>query len=129
MRAAARKLSDDHAGVRDAPEVSAYARQRRSRLFIVRQLEAVRALTPDGRLLFGARCARLFAYGFLSVALVLYLSAVGLSDRQIGLLLTMTLLGDTVISLGISTAADRTGRRAMLIVGALLMTLPADCLR
>jgi MFS family permease len=88
----------------------------------VRQLEPVRALTPDGRLLFGTRCARLFAYGFLSVALVLYLRAVGLSDRQIGLLLTMTLLGDTVISLGITTAADRTGRRNMLIVGALLMT-------
>ena len=85
--------------------------------------EAFRALTPDGRLLFGTRCARLFAYGFLSVVLVLYLSAVGLSDRQIGLLLTMTLLGDTVISLGISTAADRIGRRKMLIVGGLLMTL------
>jgi MFS family permease len=76
---------------------------------------------PDVRILFGTRCARLFAYGFLSVVLVLYLSAVGLSDRQIGLLLTMTLLGDTVISLGISTTADRTGRRKMLVVGGLLM--------
>src|SRR5262249_59669538 len=86
-------------------------------------IEVFRALTSDGRLLFGTRCARLFAYGFLSVALVLYLSAVGLSDRQIGLLLTMTLLGDTVISLGITTVADRAGRRKMLIVGALLMAL------
>jgi MFS family permease len=84
-------------------------------------LDAVRALTPDVRLLFGTRCARLFAYGFLSVVLVLYLSSVGLSDREIGLLLTMTLLGDTAISLWISTAADRTGRRKMLVVGALLM--------
>src|SRR5262245_45546271 len=33
----------------------------------------------------------------------------------------MTLLGDTVISLAISTTADRTGRRKMLIVGGLLM--------
>lgn len=90
-------------------------------LFAVEGIDAVRALTPDVRILFGTRCARLFAYGFLSVVLVLYLSAVGLSDRQIGLLLTMTLLGDTVMSLGISTTADRTGRRKMLVVGALLM--------
>ena len=90
-------------------------------MFPVPRAEAFRALTPDARLLFGTRCARLFAYGFLSVVLVLYLSAVGLSDRRIGLLLTMTLLGDTVISLWISTAADRIGRRKMLIVGGLLM--------
>jgi len=87
----------------------------------VLQVDALRALTTDGRLLFGTRCARLFAYGFLSVVLVLYLSAIGLSDGQIGLLLTMALLGDTVISLWLSTAADRIGRRTMLIVGALLM--------
>ena len=35
----------------------------------------------------------------------------------------MTLLGDTVISLWITTAADRIGRRRMLILGALLMVL------
>jgi MFS family permease len=93
----------------------------RSRPFVVPGRDAFRALTPDVRILFGTRCARLFAYGFLSVVLVLYLSAVGLSDRQIGLLLMMTLLGDTVISLGISTTADRTGRRKMLVVGGLLM--------
>lgn len=86
------------------------------------QIDVLRTLTTDGWLLFGTRCARLFAYGFLSVVLVLYLSAIGLSDRQIGLLLTMALLGDTVISLWLSTAADRIGRRLMLVVGALLMT-------
>jgi MFS family permease len=88
----------------------------------VLEIDALRALTTDGRLLFGTRCARLFAYGFLSVVLVLYLSALGLRDSQIGLLLTMALLGDTVISLWLSTTADRIGRRTMLIVGALLMT-------
>ena len=78
-------------------------------------------LTPDGRLLFSTRIARLFAYGFLSVVLVLYLTEVGLTETQIGLLLTLTLVGDTVISLWITTTADRIGRRRMLIVGAGLM--------
>lgn len=80
-------------------------------------------LTPDGYLLFGTRLARLFAYGFLSVVLVLYLDQVGLSTTQIGLLLTLTLLGDTLISLWITTQADRIGRKRMLLAGAALMLL------
>jgi MFS family permease len=74
-------------------------------------------------LLFLTRSVRMFAYGFLSVVLVLYLKAVGLTEEQIGLLLTVTLLGDTVLSLWITTAADRIGRKRMLILGALLMAL------
>src|SRR5438094_3169507 len=78
-------------------------------------------LRPDGYVLFATRIVRMFAYGFLSVVLVLYLADVGLSDTVIGVLLSLTLLGDTVISLWVTTIADRIGRRRMLIVGALLM--------
>src|SRR4051794_16828180 len=84
---------------------------------------ALRTLTPDGRLLFGTRCVRLFAYGLLSVVLVLYLTEIGLTEVQVGLLLTLILLGDTAISLWITTAADRLGRRRMLVAGSLLMAL------
>lgn len=78
-------------------------------------------LTADGRLLFAARSLRMFAYGFLAVVLALYLAEIGLTAGEIGLLITLTLIGDTVISLWITTAADRIGRRRMLIVGAGLM--------
>jgi MFS family permease len=44
-----------------------------------------------------------------------------LSESQTGILLTLTLVGDTVISLYLTTRADRMGRRRMLIVGAILM--------
>jgi len=81
----------------------------------------IRTLSPDGNFLFITRIARMFGYGFLSVVLVLYLEQVGLSQVRIGLLLTLTLIGDTIISLWITTNADRIGRRRMLIVGALLM--------
>src|SRR5947209_1716829 len=91
--------------------------------FNLPHLQALRALTPDGRLLFATRCARLFAYGMLSVVLVLYLKAVGLSEDRIGLLLMLTLLGDTVISLWLTTTADHFGRKRTLIAGALLMAL------
>jgi hypothetical protein len=43
----------------------------------------------DARLLFAARIVRLFAYGFVAVVLVLYLSAIGLDDHRIGLLLSL----------------------------------------
>ena len=79
------------------------------------------ALTADGKGLFATRIARLFAYGFLSVILVLFLKETGLRETQIGLLLTLTLIGDTVVSLLITTSADRFGRRRMLITGSLLM--------
>ncbi len=80
-------------------------------------------LTHDGWVLFGTRLVRLFAYGLLSVVLALYLSAVGLSDRAIGVLLTLTLVGDAAISLLITRLADRVGRRRMLLAGAGLMIL------
>jgi predicted MFS family arabinose efflux permease len=78
-------------------------------------------LSRDVRLLFAARTVRLFAYGFLSVVLVLYLTAAGLDERRVGLLLTLTLAGDAAISLWITTSADRIGRRRMLLAGAALM--------
>src|SRR6516164_7015494 len=82
-------------------------------------------LTADGWLLFVTRFARLFAYGFLSVVLILYLKEAGLSESEIGLLLTLTLLGDTAVSLWITTTADRRGRRKMLVAGGLLMLFAA----
>ena len=81
------------------------------------------ALSRDVRLLFATRIFRLFAYGLVSVVLVLHLAAAGLSETQIGLLLTLTLLGDAAISLWITTRADRAGRRRMLLLGAMLMIL------
>lgn len=89
----------------------------------LREIQALQALTPDGRLLFGTRMVRLFAYGFLSVVLALYLTQLGLSETQIGWLLTWTLASDAIISLGITGIADRVGRRRMLLLGTGLMAL------
>ena len=82
---------------------------------------ALKSLTSDGWLLFLTRFVRLFAYGSLSVILVFYLVGLGLTTSQTGLLLTLTLAGDIVISLYLTTRADRIGRRRMLIAGAILM--------
>ena len=84
---------------------------------------SLRGLDRNARLLFAMRTLRMFGYGFLAVALVLYLDALGLDAWVIGVVLSLTLVGDTVVSLWLTTHADRLGRRRVLVVGAILMTL------
>lgn len=50
--------------------------------------------------------------------LVLYLEQLDFSGRKIGLFLSLTLLGDVVVSLCVAWTADRLGRRRMLAVGS-----------
>ncbi len=77
--------------------------------------------TRDTTLLVAARITRLFAYGFLSVILALYLTEIGFSEAATGVLLTLTLAGDAGVSLWLTTTADRFGRRRTLVVGGALM--------
>ena len=84
---------------------------------------SLRGLDRDGRLLFLTRVLRMFGYGFLAVVLVLYLAALGLDAVTIGSILTLTLVGDTLISLWLTTRADRIGRRRVLVAGSLLMVV------
>src|SRR5512134_2120268 len=93
----------------------------RAALINLPEVTALQHLLPDGRLLLVQRALRMFAYGFLSVILVLYLVELKLTDTQIGILLSGTLAGDAVLSLWITLIADRVGRRRMLLIGAALM--------
>jgi len=77
----------------------------------------------DLGLLFAGRMLRLFGYGFVSIPLVLYLTALGLDEAAVGLLLSLTLLGDILLSLLLTTSADRLGRRRTLVLGAALIVL------
>jgi MFS family permease len=81
------------------------------------------SLSHDGWLLFATCSVRSFAYGFLSVILGLYLDAIGLSPASIGWIFTAALAGGAVMTIIITAVADRFGRKALLIVGAVLMAL------
>ena len=81
------------------------------------------ALDRDGRLLFLLRTLRMFGYGFLAVVLVLYLAELGLPAAAIGAILTLSLVGDTLISLWLTVQADRLGRRRVLIASSALVFL------
>jgi MFS family permease len=77
----------------------------------------------DVTILFAMRTVRMAAYGGLAIVLALYLVEVGLDPGAVGLLLALTLAGDAVVSLVLTTHADRIGRRTTLLAGAGLMIL------
>ena len=78
-------------------------------------------LTKDGKIVFTARSVRTFAYGYLSVLLAIYLVDVGYSTVAIGAIFAVALAGDAALTLLISVAGDRFGRRRSLMGLSLLM--------
>jgi MFS family permease len=84
-------------------------------------------MSRDGWLLFATCGIRSFAYGFLSVMLGLYLGEIGLTPTAVGWIFTAALAGGAVMTVLITAVADSFGRRALLILGALLMAL-AGCI-
>ncbi|KAJ5611508.1 hypothetical protein N7528_008613 [Penicillium herquei] len=75
----------------------------------------------DVKYLCAQRFVRLFAYGGSTLILVSYLSAIGIPDDGIGLFMTLTLVGDVVISFFLTLFADAMGRKAVLSLGSLMM--------
>ena len=63
----------------------------------------------------------MFAYGMLAVILALYLERLGFAKSAIGLLFAFTMFGDILMSLFLTTRADRFGRKRTLIIGCFLM--------
>ena len=82
-------------------------------------------VSRDGKLILGARAARAFSYGFLSVILAIYLHLLGFSEILIGVVLTATLVNGIVFNILSSIYADRIGRRRFLMFYALLMAVSA----
>jgi MFS family permease len=79
--------------------------------------------SPDIKILFLTRGVRTFAYGSLAVIIALFLAARGFDDKGIGLLFTLTLVGDAVLSLGVSSIADRVGRKRLLVLSCALVVM------
>ncbi|KLU86844.1 hypothetical protein MAPG_05852 [Magnaporthiopsis poae ATCC 64411] len=69
------------------------------------------------------RAVRLTAYGSSTLVLLPHLRALGASEAQCGVFLSLTLAGDTLLSLLLTLVADALGRRAVLAAGAAVMAL------
>lgn len=75
----------------------------------------------DIKLLCLQRFVRLFAYGVTTLILVAYLQELGHSRTRVGLFMTLTLVGDVIISFFLTLFADKLGRKSILSLGAVLM--------
>ncbi|GAW19199.1 hypothetical protein ANO14919_086830 [Xylariales sp. No.14919] len=84
-------------------------------------LASVHATGRNAYLIILARTCRMFAYGTNSLILAIFFSSLGVSDKKIGLFMTLTLVGDVFLGTLLSLVADRVGRRRVLMGGSLLM--------
>lgn len=74
------------------------------------------------RLLYAARGIRGFSDGFAVIILPAYLTAIGYSPFQIGIVATTALLGSSLLTLAVGFFAPRHDLRTLLLLGAALMT-------
>ena len=74
---------------------------------------------------FLAKGARTFCYGYLGILLPLYLADLGLSATGVGAFVTLTLVGSAVLTWAIRAPAERLGARAALLALAALSVVAA----
>lgn len=75
----------------------------------------------DAHLLIFIRLWRLFAFGQCSIIIVQFFDELGMSAKQTGLFMALTLIGDMLMSLVLTHVADALGRRKVLLWGAFMM--------
>ncbi len=80
-------------------------------------------MSGNGWLVFGAKAARTFCYGFLGVLFPVHLTRLGLDAPALGLAVTLTLLASAGLTLAIRRPAERFGARAMLMALAGLVVV------
>ncbi|WVQ99791.1 hypothetical protein IAU59_006933 [Kwoniella sp. CBS 9459] len=96
----------------------------RSRLYREFGLASVYTTGPAAWLIIIARSLRMFAYGAVSVFIALFFSSLGFSDFRIGLFMSLTLLGDVVLTIVLTFTADKVvGRRKTLLIGSVMMAV------
>lgn len=75
----------------------------------------------DAWLIILSRTCRMLAYGAASTFIALFFSALEFSETRIGLFFTFTMLGDVLLTIGLTLVADRLGRRKTLLLGSGMM--------
>lgn len=86
-------------------------------------LRALSKAHYDVYLLMGQRILRMTAYGITTLILALFFQQLGVSESGIGYFMTLTLIGDVVLSYIVTFYADRLGRRHVLIWSCLTMAV------
>jgi MFS family permease len=77
--------------------------------------------TPDARVLLATRGMRAFMDGLVSTILSSYLLLLGFGGRQVGVIVTATMLGSAALTLLVGLRGHRINRRTLLLLVAGLM--------
>lgn len=86
-------------------------------------LHSLHTTGRDAYIIITLRCLRMFSAGIPALILALFFSSLNFPDSRIGAFMTLTLLGDVVLSLLLTLIADKVGRRRTLLAGSSMMVL------
>ncbi|KAL7937837.1 major facilitator superfamily domain-containing protein [Trichoderma chlorosporum] len=86
-------------------------------------IRSVHITGRDAWLIILARTCRMFAFGGASLIMALFFTNLGFTDPQLGLFMSMTLAGDTILSFVLTFMADSLGRRRVFFGAGLLMAI------
>jgi MFS family permease len=82
---------------------------------------SLNATGRDAYIIITLRSLRMFTAGIPSLILALFFSSLKFPDSRIGVFMTLTLLGDVMLSLLLTLLADKLGRRRILFMGSVMM--------
>lgn len=77
--------------------------------------------TTDIRLLWFSVFIRMISFGLTNQVLTLYLRELNISEVNIGLFMSLTMVGDSVISYALTWNANKLGNRFIMLLGSFLM--------
>ncbi|KAG7664790.1 uncharacterized protein J8A68_001672 [[Candida] subhashii] len=86
-------------------------------------LKSLKQSNSDIRILWSSVFFRMASYGLTNQVLTLYLRSINISEQNIGIFMTLTLVGDTIISYFLTWNADKIGRRVVMVIGTIMMFL------
>lgn len=90
-------------------------------LFVFTSAKTLWQSHRDLKVLILLRMVRLLGHGGTTLILAVYLHDLGLGDSDVGLFMTLTLIGDLVVSFGLTYVGDAMEVRLVAIIGSLLM--------
>lgn len=118
----------NHIPFQDSPQITAIQWSHRHLLTadyralrLLTMLKSLSGLSLDVRLLLVSVFLRRASFGLTNQVLALFLEAAGISKSKVGFFMTLTLVGDTVISYVLTWYSDWIGRRVVMMLGCLLM--------
>jgi MFS family permease len=84
-------------------------------------ITSLNSIGRDAYIIITLRSLRMFTAGIPSLILALFFASLKFPDSRIGVFMTLTLLGDVMLSLLLTLVADKLGRRRILFMGSIMM--------